>query len=74
MRDDVIVVEGPPRKILRVIVMENDYTLAANIGGPNELTARTFDLDCPADLAAALEMKKEGYVSRWIAGVEVREK
>ncbi len=70
--ENVIVVEGPPRKILRVIVMENDYTLAANVGGPNELTARTFDLDCPPELAAALEMT--GYVSRWIAGVEVRDK
>jgi hypothetical protein len=60
--------------ILRVIVTTNDYTLAANVGGPHELSLRTFDVLAPSDLVAFLdEAKALQYTARWISGVEVRE-
>ena len=71
----VTLTEGAPRKILRVIVATNDCTFAANVGGSNEITHRTFDLECSPELVAYLDEIKpaNGYVSRWIEGVEVRE-
>lgn len=60
--------------IIRLIVTTNDHTLAANIGGPVEITQRTFDVLAPSELVKFLEEGKAAkYSSRWISGVEVRE-
>ena len=59
--------------ILRVIVTTNDHALAANVGGPVEITHRTFDVLAPSELVSFLEAaKNDQYSARWISGVEVR--
>ncbi len=56
--------------VLRVIVTNNDFTLAANIGGPVEITHRTFDVLAPKELVEFLDAEIK-HCSRWISGVEV---
>lgn len=62
--------------ILRIIVVETDYGVAANIGGPVQVSRRTFDIPCPADFTAyltGLSPDERKWATRFIEGIEFRE-
>lgn len=63
--------------MLRIICVENDYGAAANIGGPVDISHKTFDVECAAveEWLQARRLPKgspgPSYANRSIAGVEV---
>lgn len=59
--------------MIRVIVTIADAGMAANVGGPVEVSARTFDVSAP-ELEAFLRVPPhEKYTSRFVSGVEILE-
>ena len=55
--------------LLRIICVDSDHGAAANIGGPVDTKHKTFEVDCPADLAAFLDDERS-YRVRFIEAVE----
>jgi len=55
---------------LRIICRVVSFGRAAAMGGSVEQTFRTFDLDCPEELAKFLS-KSDRWNDYWIDGVEV---
>jgi len=59
--------------MLRIVCCENDFSAAANVGGPSEVRYKTFDVECPEIEAwlGRIQEEKFRYVNRFISGVEV---
>ena len=59
--------------MIRIICFENDCSDAANVGGPNKLSMKTFDVDIPEVEAWMEEAFSQGwkYVTRGFSGIEI---
>jgi hypothetical protein len=60
--------------MIRIIVATTDACRAAHVGGPVEVTYRTFDVVIPeleAFMAERDGWKKEGLLDRTVVGVEL---
>lgn len=56
--------------MLRIIMVEADAGMAVNVGGPVEVSYRTFDVEIP-ELEKALRDKTNRYRQRSVCGVEL---
>lgn len=62
--------------MIRIIVATTDACRAAHVGGPVEVSYRTFDIDAPkleAFMAERHTWKKDGMTDRTVVGVELLE-
>jgi hypothetical protein len=59
--------------MLRIIVREDNFGMAAHVGGPVQTTFKTFDVELPECEQFILEFEGVSgcYVTRTISGVEV---
>ena len=57
--------------MLRIICVQSDCAAAANVGGPVEVSHKTFDIECDAAEEWLKEVRQASYVNRSVAGVEV---
>ena len=55
--------------MIRIIVQESCFAMAANVGGPVQVKCKTFDVDFP-ELEAFLTSEQK-YAERQVLGVEV---
>lgn len=56
--------------MLRIIVTTADCSAAANVGGPVNVTHKTFDVAAP-EIESFLNEKLGTYVHRTVCGVEI---
>ncbi len=58
--------------MLRIIMVEADASMAANVGGPVQVKYRTFEVELP-ELENLLRDKSNVYLQRSVCGVELIE-
>ena len=56
--------------MIRIIVTTADCSAAANVGGPVNVTHKTFDVSAP-EVESFLNEKLGTYVHRTVCGVEI---